>query len=376
MTILDRYMLRQFFRVFLMVFVSLLGIFVIADFVGNLADFIDYDAPNGSLGRTLASYYGARVPWFFDIAGRNVAVLASVMTIAWMQKQNELTALLAAGVSRWRVAKPLIFACAIITLLAVINRELGVPRFRNELCRSADDLLQNRPEKITPRYNESDILIDGRAVYQRTRRIKEPRFLLPLDWPGIGRKLAGESAVYARADANRPAGYYFKPRDLNHPPDQLDSLIINGQPLVLTHRDHPDWIPSDELFIVSELGIQQLTRGRQWRQCTATMPLIAGLQSGRFDADTDVRVMVHARFVQPLLDMTLLFLGLPLVLDARHHFIATAAKSLLALTAFAIVVITCHGMGIQGILSPALAAWAPTFLLIPAACILSGSLRQ
>ena len=279
MKILDWYVLRQFFRVFLMVFISLLGIFVIADFVGNLSEFVDRGENAAPLGQTLANYYGARIPWFFDITGRNVAVLAAVMTMAWMHKENELTALMAAGVSRWRVAMPLVFACGIIAVLAVVNREIGVPRFRNELCRSARDLIESRPEKITPRYNENDILIDGQAIYQFNNRIENPNFLLPLDWPGVGRKLGGESAYFKAADVSEnghPAGYFLEPKGLPHATSQLASLVVDGQQLVLTPRDFPEWVPANQLLVVSELGIQQLTRGRQWRQCTATMPLIAG----------------------------------------------------------------------------------------------------
>ena len=377
MNILDRYLLRQFFRVFLMVFISLLGIFVVADFVGNLSEFVDGGDDSSSLGSTLANYYGARVPWFFDVASRNVAVLAAVMTVAWLQKDNELTALMAAGVSRWRVARPLILATAVIAVLAVANREVGVPNFRDQLCRSARDLMRNRPEKVTPRYdNETDILIDGQAVYQLDNRIEEPNFRLPVEWPGIGRTLGGESATFVEATERLPSGYRIRPRDLPRPANQIPSLTVDEQPLVLTPQQYPQDLEADQILVVSQLGVQQLTRGRKWRQCTATSSLVDGMRSGRFDTDADVRVMVHARFVQPLLDMTLLFLGLPLVMEGGKQVVWSAAKSLLAISAFAIVVLFCHGMGMQGILPPALAAWAPTFVLVPAAFLLSGSLRS
>lgn len=376
MKILDRFLLRQFFRVFIMVFISLLGIFVIADFVGNIDEFNDRGDEGSTLGSVLAAYYGARVPWFFDLASRHVAVLSAVMTVAWLKKGNELTALMATGVSRWRVARPLVIACGLIAILAAANRELGVPEFRNELCRSARDLIRNRPENITPRYDaETDILIDGQSVFQYDRRIEEPKFRLPLEWPNVGRTLTGQEAHFMDAVGDRPSGYLMTPRNIPIPASQIPSLVAEGQPMALTPRDHPDWIPEGQILVVSKLGPQQLTRGRKWRKYTATVPLVEGLRSGRFDADADVRVLVHSRFVQPLLDITLLFLGLPLVMDGSTKVVWSATKSLFALSAFAIVVLACHGMGMQGLLSPAMAAWAPAFVLVPAAFLMSGVLR-
>lgn len=41
MRIIERYVAREFFRVFAMTFVCLLGVFVVADFVTNYSGFID-----------------------------------------------------------------------------------------------------------------------------------------------------------------------------------------------------------------------------------------------------------------------------------------------------------------------------------------------
>lgn len=74
----------------------------------------------------------------------------------------------------------------------------------------------------------------------------------------------------------------------------------------------------------------------------------------------------------------MLFLGLPplaLVATRRHVFVA-AAKSILMIAAFTTVVLFSHGMGVQNLMSPALAAWAPAIVLVPAAVWMSGPLRE
>ncbi len=377
MTIVDRYLLRQYFRVFLMVFLCLLGIYVVADFVGNLAEFMDYGQENDSLTEVLANFYGARVPWFFDIASRNVALLSTVFAIAWMQRDNELTALMAAGISPWRISKPLVFASMVIAVLAVVNRELGIPRFRKELCRSAQDLMRDRAEKITPRYDrETDILFDGETAVPRDGLIQSPRLMLPRTWPGMGRKLTAATAKFRPASESDPSGYLFDNVDADRPLNQLDAFLVEGRPIIITAKDDPR-LDENQVFVASRMSVDQLRRGRQWEQYTSTATLIAGMRSGVVDYSPDVRVMMHARLLQPFLDVTLVFYGLPLGLALdRRHIVMAAAKSLLALIGFGLVVLVCHGLGIQCVVSPALAAWLPLIVLIPVAFLVSKPLRD
>ena len=96
MRTVDRYLLSQFLRVFFIAFASFMGMYVVADFTGNLSEFIDCGRESGSYWKSITSYYAARVPWFFDICGRIVALLAAVLTLGWLQRHNEMTALMAA----------------------------------------------------------------------------------------------------------------------------------------------------------------------------------------------------------------------------------------------------------------------------------------
>ena len=377
MKILHRYLLLQYFRVFVMVFCSLLGIFVVADFVGNLSEFVDSAKSSGSLASVLGKYYGARIPWFFDLAGRNVALLSAALTLAWLQRDSELTALMAAGIPRWRVARPLVIASLVIAGLATINRELWVPAFRTQLCRNAQDLLHNRPEKLDPKLDPSTgIFFKGESILHHEQQILKPTFLLASEWPGVGRKLIANTATFLAENEQHPRGYLLE-----------DVQSVSGfaavQPYSIRQRDvawgpaEQPWMQAGQVFVATNVTIDQLRRGRQWHQCTATLPLIRGLRAGDID-HANVRVMVHSRFVQPLLDMTLIFLGLPFVFDngRTRAVILQSAKSIVAIVGFGLVVLVCNGLGVQGIISPALAAWAPLFVLVPIAFLVSEPLRR
>jgi lipopolysaccharide export system permease protein len=81
-------------------------------------------------------------------------------------------------------------------------------------------------------------------------------------------------------------------------------------------------------------------------------------------------VTLHRRFVQPVLDVTLLFLGMPFVLSrgSRNIFVATG-QCLLLVAAFFVVTLGCQTLGNAILVSPALAAWLPMLIFLPPAYV-------
>ena len=140
--------------------------------------------------------------------------------------------------------------------------------------------------------------------------------------------------------------------------------------MLITPRDAPDWIKPDECFLVSELNFDLLIGSPAVRQLSSTAQLIAGLRNPSLDYGADVRVAIHARIVQPLLDITLLFLGLPLVVtrESRNVFIAMGV-CMVVTTLFTAVVLGSQHLGTINFFffNPALAAWAPLLIFVPVA---------
>ncbi len=375
MALIDRYLVGQFIRVFLMTFVSLLGIYVIADFVTNYSDFANYQTDTG-LGPSLARYYGARVPLFFELCGRIVVVLAAVFVLSMLQESNELTSLMAAGISRWRVVQPLVFIAVVTTCVGVANRELILPEFRDSLSQDIRDVVQNRSVAVVPRYDDdTEIFFDGAELILADSVIVSPRFTLSEYWSEIGQKLRGAKAVRQAATADLPAGYLVSgvaSKNIN----SARSFTVANRELIMTPASHP-WLGQDQVFVVSSLELEDLREGGGSGQFTTTAELVRSLRRGKLKYAADSQVALHARFVQPLLDMTLLFLGLPLALavNQRHVFLA-AGKCIGMVMLFAAVVLVFHGMGIQGMMRPSLAAWAPLMVMVPVAAAISQPLRQ
>ena len=98
--------------------------------------------------------------------------------------------------------------------------------------------------------------------------------------------------------------------------------------------------------MVSDVTVDELTGGTVMQRFASTGELIRALKNHSVYFSPDVRVTIHSRILQPLLDITLLFLGLPLVAarDNRNVFVAIGmCMGLVAL--FFMVAIACQQLG-------------------------------
>lgn len=378
MNIIDRYLLRQFIKAFAICFMSLTGLYMVFDAFTNLESFMRSAEKLGGLWHLLASYYTCRAVLFFDRTNYLLVLVAAMFTVTWIQRHNELTALMAAGISRMRVIRPIIVAAIIISLLATINRELVIPRLANELAKDPKNLAGDRANEMRPRFdNATDILFQGASTSNNEMRIDRPNFRLPPSLDRYGTQLVAQTAYYQPPAGTRPGGYLFKgvsePRGLDDKP----SLQLRGTPVVITRRDAPEWIAPGECFVATPLTFEQLLGDVAFRQYASTWQLITGLRNPSLNFGADVRVTIHMRIVQPLLDVTLLFLGLPWVVSrsSRNVFFAIGL-CMVIVTGFFLVVMGFQYLGAMSLLSPALAAWAPLMLFTPAAIGLGDTMRE
>ncbi len=369
MTIIDRYLLRTFLRTLLICYFSLVGLYVVFDSFTNLEEFLRCADRAGGLLGLLWAFYSYRSIVFFERTSALLALVAAMFTVAWLHRYNEMTALLSAGITRLRIVRPVILAAVGVSVGALAVRELVIPCFREELSRRPTDLIGDVPQDLQPLYdNQTDVLLRGKCTYADQARVEAPSFLLPPALSHYGTQLEAENAYYLPPEKDRPGGYLLdgvtRPADLAQRP----SLRLDGQPVIITPRDAADWLEPDQCFVVSDVTFGQLTGGHAFRQFSSTAELIRGLRNPSLDFGADLRVAVHARVVQPALDIALLFLGLPLVVTRRERNVFIAVGwCLLVVSLFYAVVIGVQYLGSLYLINPALAAWLPLMLFVPPA---------
>jgi lipopolysaccharide export system permease protein len=377
MSLIDRYLARQFVRTFLIFFLSFTGLYIVVDTFSNLDDFLAYVEREGNLPKVLAEYYGYRSLAFFNMTSGLLALIAAMFTVTSFQRSNELTALLAAGVSKRRVVKPILIAAAAISLIALVNREFVIPQFRSKLDRNAQTMAGDAKQTLTPRYDyRTRICFTGAKVSAAEQRIDKPSLRLSGPLAAYGDTLSAEAAYYQPPCGDLPGGYLLKnvtePRDLA----AHASLGIDDDTIVYSPHDAP-WLKPDECFVASEVTFEHLAGGKTWRQYASTAELIAGLKNDSLDLGADVRVAIHSRFVQPLLDISLLFLGLPVVLtrENRNAFVAIGMCGLIVM-GFMLLTISCQALGASGWIGPVLGAWLPLMICTPLAAVLAEPLFE
>lgn len=367
MRTIDRYLLAQFLKVFVICFFSLTGLYIVIDGFSNLDDFMIYADKHGQLLPVMGEYYAYRSLSFFDRTSGILTLIAAMFTVTWIQRHNELTALEAAGLSKGRIIKPVIIAVAMISLLAALNRELVIPRIRGNLSHNAQNLNGKNAQTLEFSYdNATNILLRGAETIAEEQCIVKPDFILPPELAVYSKRIAADRAYYRSAFGDKPAGYLFdqleQPKNLDHQP----SVEQDGKRVILTPRDTP-WLKSQQCFVVSGVSFEQLEGGSTWQRYSSLSELISGLRNPSLGFSEDVRVAIHSRLVQPLLDVTLLFLGLPLVLSCknRNMFLAIGLSVILVVW-FMGLTMACQYLGSNYYLvSPALAAWLPLMIFVP-----------
>lgn len=372
--VIDRYVLWLFVKVLTISFFSLFCLWMVIDLMANFQEFSTYGKTNSrGLPGVLWDYYSPRIYWFFDLTAGLMAMIAGIFAATWMQRTNELTALMAAGISPARIIRFVWLATLGVALAGVVNREMILPRVRDSLSRNAQDWLGNSARNCRPMWDlKTGVLINGKHTFANEKRIEQPVFSqLPDEARPWGRQIAGENAWYQAPVDGRPAGYLIRGVRLPENLAALDSASLEGEPILFGPKGNP-WLKPGECFVASGVSFEQLTMGSQWQEYMSTAELISGLYNQSLDYGSYVRVTLHKRFVQPFLDLTLIFLGLPLVLArGQRNLFAAGGYAVGLVLAFFCVTLLSHSLGTNYLLSPHLAAWLPLIVFAPVAYLLA-----
>ena len=375
MPIIDRYLLKQFLKSFGICFFSLAGLFVVIDLFANLDEFLAAGDQYGSTLSLVSKYYCYRTLMFFDRTVGILTLLAAMFTLAWLQRHSEMTALMAAGISKGRIIRTIVIAVAVISLGAAASREIVIPSIRQHLAINAKDLKSGVAKDIRPRFDHAtDVLLGGKKAYPQEQRIEGPDFHLKPPLDRYGSRLVAREAIYQAPQQGKPGGYLLRditrPKSLAKSLDEAKSLELGGKPIIMMPSDTA-WLEPNELFVVSDVALEQLIGGDHWRQYSSTGELIEGLRVPGLDFGADVRVAIHSRMVNPLLDMTLLFLG-----NGERGVSLAAGMAAVVVVGYYVVTLGCQQMGNASLINPALAAWLPLMIFVPVAAAMSEPISQ
>jgi lipopolysaccharide export system permease protein len=149
MSLLDRYIARQYLQNILALFVLLFTIIIVIDFSLNFDEYVGAadrmheiakTSRSGVANAATAVYLVVDLWWprlflLYNFLLGLVLVGAMGFTCAQMNRHREFVAVMAGGISLHRVARPIIAVAIGLTVVAAVNREVMIPRLAPLLTR-------------------------------------------------------------------------------------------------------------------------------------------------------------------------------------------------------------------------------------------------
>jgi lipopolysaccharide export system permease protein len=350
---LDRYLLREWLRVFL---ITLLG-FPILVIVIDLTDKLDRYMSRGISKGAVALSYVFDLPEKMFLVLPVAVLFATVFTVGALGRHSELTAAKASGISFHRLVRPLFLAAGAAFLVGLALGELAPVVTTRRL-----ELLGERAiRSTTARYNFV-YRADGGWVYAiRSLELstKEMRDLI-LEREGTGAAyptivLAGQRAVFSDSTRHwtlHDGALRYLGGPLEEFAFQFDSLrtrsLLNERPVdLLAEPKAPDEMRYGEL-------------GRY----------IDALSRSGADAKK-LRVERALKIAIPFICLLIALFGAPLAISSPRSGAAWGVGVSLATTFVVLLMFQLSkAVGAGGVLPPALAAWTPNILVGAAAIYL------
>lgn len=163
--LLDRYVVRQFAFLFLLVALSGLSIYVIADLSETFEDVIKNQVPQDVV---IAYYRFLSLQIFYDLAPVLVLV-TTLITFSLLARSNEVTALKALGVSLFRLAVPAVAAAGAIVLLSAYLQSEVLPASNSRVAELKDVIRARENPRTFRRADRQWLFGQGRYVYNYLR---------------------------------------------------------------------------------------------------------------------------------------------------------------------------------------------------------------
>lgn len=382
MRILDRQRYWSFLKAYIICFVALVGLYVVIDAFSNLDEFTERTSGTSELLGVMGRYYLVRTSLFYDRLCGVIAMMAAIFTVTWMQKSNELIAMLSAGIGTHRVIRPVLIGAVAVSGLAMLNQELVLAQLGEELQRPADDD-GVRLLKANSATDSNRVVLTGALGLRESPTILSFAANVPVELAG---GLVDLSAAQARhVPVDHPTaplkGGWLLHRARLLPGDQpiegkLAEVLVRIPPE--GHAAWPAPVPvpaeasrsrepsttsgSETFFLRSSVTFSTLTRGPQWYNFASTPELFAALiDPTTIERDrAAIAVYLHGRALRPLLGLALLAVSLPLVLggENRNMFINLGLSLGVSALYYAAVFVAQY-LGNEAVYPPEMAAWAP-----------------
>ena len=123
MTILDRYILREFFKLFLLTMLSFTMLYLIVDFFSRIRMFLS----NHASAEQIIAHFGYGIPQIISHTMPVSMLLGSLLAFSLLSRNSEIVAMKSSGISLYRISLPLLGAAIFISACSFLFNEFITP---------------------------------------------------------------------------------------------------------------------------------------------------------------------------------------------------------------------------------------------------------
>lgn len=357
MSVLDRYLVRTYLAGFVILSLVCMGFYTLVDLMPNLDDFTN--DPNASATDAIAYMWDFyRYNWllyFSQVCGPAMAMAAS-FTLGMMLRNNEMTALVAAGMPLQRLVAPLLVASLLLTGVWVANRELLIPQYAEKIARTKNDVVGARTIGVHCAIDDRNRILTARTLLPREGELRAVYIIEP---PSGRQPSSLVQADAARFDAQRKT-WIFERGIRIRPTNPAEGEGLGDRVEQEAVNEYAFGLSPEQLV---------LRRASQWADYMSLPQLNTLLQSRNLPNRPSIDMSRHARVTQPISQIILVALSLPFfLLRSPGNVIAAAGKCLVMTGAFFVAVFASQAILPEERFAP-LVSWAPILLFGPLAVV-------
>ena len=110
-------------------------------------------------------------------------------------------------------------------------------------------------------------------------------------------------------------------------PENIDSIasFTDGKSLGVWTSADQDWLHAGQCFVACNFNAKKLAYGSKLDDFRTTQELMFDVRAPQSSFGRNDRLALHARLIKPVLDLTLVLLGLPIVLSQTDRNVFLSA---------------------------------------------------
>ncbi|MAE61498.1 MAG: hypothetical protein CMJ49_09105 [Planctomycetaceae bacterium] len=367
MKTLDRYIIRQYLVNYAILFVAMVMLIMLLELIVNLDEFgqAAEKVEGGWIDRARAvsaatlDYFLPMIPLYFVYMSGLLAIGAAGFTLTGLIRNRELVAMLAGGVSMYRIAAPILVIGFAANVLLFVDQEFIIPPLKQKLGRAAADIKHGevRPFEFFFVPDSNDWLFTA-GRFDAAEQMMTNVTVLKRDQGRLYAEVTAQSAVW---DADLSGWHLTQGYEIKQLQDDEGGMALVRDPRQIAFL--PTDLDPTTLVLIRHKKFRQLLSQRE------LMSLEAKRQTVDVAEFTRIRL---SRYSLPVLNMLMLVMCLPLFLmrvpmNMMPQSVKAAALGVGAWGAGFIMLQIGPAVEVSWLLTPAVIAWMPVVTYLPIA---------